>query len=272
MTKSLPNLIKSNYVIVTDSEIKVIDSNLKNDMFSPIVAKKIETIEPFPSPDGEEEAFVEGLFADQARVNVRTPEISLEKAQEQAKDIIENAVKEAETIKERAKQDASAMLVALRNEAQEQGYNDGFQQGEDAINAKMAEIEEKENILEEQYDHKVKELEDSLSDIIIALVKKITGVLVEEKKDIIQYLISEAISNHNNSSKYMIRVSKEDYHYVVAQKDMLQELVKEGVILDILEDSSIQTGDCIIETDKRMIDCSIDTKLNNLTNDLKYLS
>lgn len=271
MTKSLPNLIKSNRVLVTNDDVKIIDSNLKDDFFTPFSVKKVESIDVSMSENQVEEEFHEGVMAQRSVVKPKSPELDLAKIQEQAKDIITSAVKEAQTIKEKAKVDASDMLVALKKEAEELGFREGFQQGETSIHIKLAELEEKEKALEQDYDTKVKELGQSVSEIIIALVQKITGVLVEEKKDIILYLISEAITNHT-STEYMIHVSKEDYQVVYAQKEMLKGLVKEGVTIEILEDTSVLPGDCVIETDKRMIDCSINAKLNNLASDLRFLS
>ena len=105
----------------------------------------------------------------------------------------------------------------------------------------------------------------------MAYVAKITGVIIEEK-DIINYLVSEAIRGQSSCNEYRIRVSKEDYQEVFEHINDYKAYLKSTAEVSVSEDMDLMKNQCLIETDKNIIDCSIETKINNLVTALKLLS
>ena len=69
----------------------------------------------------------------------------------------------------------------------------------------------------------------------------------------------------------MLRVSKADIARVSSKKATLRMLAKEVQEFDIVEDSSLSENQCIIETDNKIIDCSLDAQLSNLEEHVKLL-
>ena len=122
-------------------------------------------------------------------------------------------------------------------------------------------------ILEEQE----KKLEPAFAELVVSLVRKITGISCENKKDIILYLIGNSLRNIEKTSLITIRVSKEDISRVAAKKSTLKAIAKDSAELEVVEDSSLEAMQCIIETDHSMIDCSLDAQLQNLEDHVKLL-
>ena len=122
-------------------------------------------------------------------------------------------------------------------------------------------------ILEEQE----KKLEPAFAELVVSLVRKITGISCENKKDIILYLIGNSLRNIEKTSHITIRVSKEDISRVAAKKSTLKAIAKDSAELEVVEDSSLEAMQCIIETDHSMIDCSLDAQLQNLEDHVKLL-
>lgn len=114
------------------------------------------------------------------------------------------------------------------------------------------------------------QMEGEVADLVASLVTKITGVLADDKKDLILYLVEKGLKNYDNLDSYNIRVSSSDYDFVLSKKEYLEDIT--GCDIQITADSQLSKNQCLIETESRVIDCSLDVQLNNLANDLKLLA
>jgi flagellar biosynthesis/type III secretory pathway protein FliH len=196
-------------------------------------------------------------------------EISKEEAEAQTN--LAKAKEEADEIVRQAQENADA----IRQQAQEDGYQTGLEQGrieaqeelQKQSEAFTQEMDQKRAELEEQE----KKLEPAFAELVVSLVRKITGISCENKKDIILYLIGNSLRNIEKTSHITIRVSKEDISRVAAKKSTLKAIAKDSAELEVVEDSSLEAMQCIIETDHSMIDCSLDAQLQNLEDHVKLL-
>ena len=118
----------------------------------------------------------------------------------------------------------------------------------------------------------VEQLEPKVASLLISLVQKLTGVLIEEKQEIILHLIEQAFLETEGSKSFLVRVSKEDYDFVSSHKTELLWKLKEGTELEIIKDPALYKGQCMVETDSKIIDSSLDVQLKGLIADLKLLA
>jgi flagellar assembly protein FliH len=258
---------------VNGEDKKLIDSNEKSEQFRIIhFERKIQEMqsEEVASTESDDIDFTEGL-----KVQV-VETISQEEKQlfltEQSEAIISEAMSRANDIISSAEQEARQRCEQIFEEAKRQGYEEGLQNGYVEIESTKRELAELAKKHEIMYQEQIGELEPHFAHIVAALVENLVGVVVEDKKDIIQYLIHNAITNADSSKTFNIRVSKEDYDLAYAKKDELVKLVNEGVIVDVTLDKELNKNQCFIETDTSIIDCSLDIQLNNLVQDIKLLS
>lgn len=185
----------------------------------------------------------------------------ISKANEQAEMIVQNALEETEEERRKTISDARA-----------EGYSMGMAQSTEEVEdlkTEYARLTEENN---ENYRKQVEELEPAFVGLLIKYVKKLTGILAEDKSEIVSYLISEALKNNERTGDCIIRVSSADYPMILEQKDMLSELIGSEGSVSIVEDKLLVQGKCFIETDSRVFDCSLDEQLRQLTEDLKLLS
>ncbi len=250
------NLIKSNYIYFNDNNRRIIDSNNK----IPIV------VEPVIEEVNDDVEFREGLNPTPIEL------INDEDYVEQSQEVIEEANQKANQIINDARIQAENEKNSIYNSAKEEGYKAGYEESLEKIATLEKELENKKNQLIKEYEEKIKEIEPSYGELLIAYLKKLTGIAAEEHSDIILYLICQSISGSEQSNSYRIRVSKEDYPLVEAKREEIETLFKKEVEYEILEDISLSKNDCIIETDNRVVDCSLQIQLDNLITDLKILS
>jgi flagellar assembly protein FliH len=239
---------------------KTIDTHLR--INKEIEVKRFQVLQPTEAQDD----FIEGL---QALVIEAIP--TKDEVAEQSSVLIEDAKNEAERILLKAKKDAEKLKKEAFAAGQKNGFDEGALHAKRDLQKRKAEYDEKETQLQKEYSDMALTLDHQMAEIIVSLVEKITGIIVDEKEEVILYLVEKALKNMDKQEEYTIRVSKEDYEYVSVRKNRLLGAIGREVPIYITEDASLQKNMCLIETELRVINCSLDVQLNNLITDLKLI-
>jgi len=277
VTRSLSNVIKAAAVTYTH-EIRTIDSNLREGGFTRLAVEKRANVSEGEVTEGFKPG-IPGIFSDQGGVEPEdVPEdLAAEFAAEKAR--LEQLKKEAEDVLSDAREEVKKLLAGAKVDAEEirkQAYADGLRQGEQKAKEKYdsmkVRLEAEVKRQKEDYERQVSELEPTFAEILIKLLEKLTGVLLAEKQGIIAYLLEQAIRGIEPGMTYLVHVSAEDFPLANSKKGELLRDLKEGAVLEIIEDRTMQKGQCIIETDSRIFDCGIDTQMKNLAGDLRLLA
>ena len=276
----MSNVIKSVYFSVDPSKVRLIDSDEQIEEHIPTIYNREEEAEDFHfqtfgeslSEDEEGKDYSDGLSVISMDDVAREEREKLSAEMEQEREsILLSARQEAEEIIEQAKNQAGTIQEQARTEGENLGREDGKMQA-------AMELEQKRQELEEEYQGRCQELEEQreelepvFANLVASLVKKITGVVCENKKEVILYLIGNAVRNLEKTKQIIIRVSKKDMGRVSSKKSTFKAIAKEVEELDIIEDASLEENQCIIETDNKIIDCSLDAQLENLEEHVKML-
>jgi flagellar assembly protein FliH len=256
----LSNVIKA-YSVRYDVDIKkTIDSHLRIDQE---IAQRKSIAVMTNEDNGEFTQGIKAIVVDQ----LPSPEEEKEKTSK----VIEDAKNEARHILDQARQEAEQIKADSFASAQKKGYEEGLQQSSRQTQKLAAEYMAKTKNLQKEYDEALNGLEPKMVEIIASLIGKITGIMTEDKEDVILYMVNRALNNLDKSNEYTIRVSKEDYDYLTERKGVLLNAIGREVNLVINEDPELTKNQCLIETDTHVIDCSLDVQLNNLITDLKLL-
>lgn len=268
----MSNLIKYYTFHVTEDEKRLVESDEKVNGFIPgILAHGEVEIRDLEREEFDQE-FPEEMFGEDEskHENLISAEV-LEQAHEQAGAILEDAQKEAEKLLEQAKVAAEFEKEKILEESKKAGYRDGLVQANDELASQRKELEKRREQMEIEYQQLVDDLEPNFVRIVMGLVKKLTGVLVEDKKDIIMYLMEQSLKNLGKTGSLVIRVSEADIEMVQGAQERITELISENCELDIVLDSALEQNQCIIEADKQIIDCSLDVQMKGLMEDLKMM-
>jgi len=204
------------------------------------------------------------------RVAIR---IEMEKAlRTQADVILEQARAQGEQVKEKARQVAEEEKQALFEAARREGYEAGLAELEQERSAMEASFAERGQELWAEYEKKMRELEPMATEVVVGLLQSLTGVFLETRKGIVTYLVSKALAEAERSSSFLIKVSKEDIEEVKAAAESFRNLFEREVTLEIISDVLLKRGECMIETDSGIIDCSLGIQLEGLIEDIRLLS
>lgn len=273
----MSNLIKSVYFNVDPSKACVIDSDKIVEEFIPNIYDEPKAVEPFPFPDMEEEdgeeSFEDGLAViSMSDVVNEEREKLLQQIMEEQEEALNAAKEQAEALVKQAEQEADAIREAARSEGFEAGQAEGRMQAEQELHQRMQELQEDYDIRFQELMQQEENLEPAFAELVVSLVRKLTGVVCENKKDVILYLLGTSMKNLQRTKTLTVRVCKNDMSRVSSKKTTLKLLVKDVEEFDIIEDDSLTENQCIIETDHRILDCSLDAQLQNLEEHVKMLA
>lgn len=294
VTRLLSNLIKSGFVAFSREDAVVIDAN-KNHIIESI--DSLGDMEIAASEETEEEALAAALIRDvgldedledgeSAMLFGNGMNISEDEAKSKAEEILAAARQEADDIVNQAHEEAEQMhsvaydeAIEIKQQAQEEGYQKGYLEGKEQADLeyekKIAQLNEKmienEQILVDKEKTLIEQTEHKMVDILCQLIPAITGVSIENEKNVLLYMINMAMHDLDNSTKFVIRVSSDDYGALLEQKDKIYGARNPNIALEIFEDAKLQTMQCLIDTDNGIVDISLDVQLNNLIKALKLM-
>lgn len=274
----MSNLLKRG--TTTIGEERIIDYN-------ELIKLKLKNIANDRENHGNVDAdgFVNGLKADVVEQLLTGSDEDGETAQSQ-EDVnnqiaaaLEEANEQAQTIRDEANEVLAQAHMEARKiieDAKRTGYEQGAQNAREEYNAKADELardyEAKKAQLEKEYNDMKASMEPELVETITEVFKKITYTVAEDNKDIIIGLINGVMKNTDISNEFIIKVSPEDYKFLVNNQGKIYCSVSKEVTMDIVEDATMKKNQCIIESDTGVYDCSLDIELNNLIEDIKLLS
>lgn len=259
-----------------NEEPRVIDNN-------EVISKKIEKIKEeleHPEHQAETDGFVPGLNAEVAELP--DPEEESAAAQETAEEIIESARAEAERILSVAEDNAKAVkqnadkermwiIQSSSKEGFDKGYQEAQQQCQEELNRRLQELNQKQQEMEQEVQKQKEEMEPVLVETILDVFSHMTHLLMEDKKDLILAVVNSAFEDIDISKNYLIRVCHDDAVFLKENKDKIVTAVSD-VNIEIVEDSLMTKGQCMIDTDMGVFDCSLDGQIDKLMEDIKILS
>lgn len=276
----MSNLLKRSSVINKDE--RVIDYN-------DLIKKKIQAIMESKHNEMDADCFINGLHADVVEELISdddTADALTEDAamgEQQAAASLENTNAEAERIIEEARLQAEQIIAdanknadAVFEEAKQNGYYEGNEKAQEEMNIKQAQLEveldNKRKELEQEYNNLKESIEPELVEVITDVFRKVTGVVAEDNQEIILHLINDVMHNADGSRDYVIKVSPDDYKFLVNNQGKIYCAMSREVNIDIVEDATLERNQCMIETNTGIFNCSLDIELNNLIKNIKLLS
>lgn len=191
---------------------------------------------------------------------------------EEAQGIIDGAKEEAEKILSDARNQAEFMKMNALSEGKEQGYKEGLQNAREEIERIKSDLENKSKEMDLKYEQARKNLEPEMAEVLIGLVKNVTGVILENDDSVILHLVARAMGRIARNDQFILHVSKQDYVVLEKRKQFLEKLAGQNKKIMLVEEEDMVKGQCRIETDDQIVDCGVDTQMGNLFENILLLA
>ena len=278
------NLYKAGFVHLGE-DARVIDMNA-------ILEKRLkeEAERRSRQPEHElvaaQDGFTEGLNAEKVDVllepdaEAASQQNTSIQEQEQLNQEIEEARNELaglqaqiEQEKEQAQLEIDQMKAKAFEEANEQGYQEGYRKGLDSVQELQKQCEDERLQQEQEYQKKLEEMEPLMVDTLCDVYSHIFKVEAKEHKELVLKLLQDTLLKVDGTGSIIVHVAKEDYAYVQEQKGaLLEEAGMQSGSVEIVSDAALARAQCMIETEGGVYDCSLDTELAELKRRLMLLA
>ena len=188
-----------------------------------------------------------------------------------------DAENEAQNIITRAKNEAAQIIAdaeaerdRLHNEAQTNGYEKGHQEGYEKGVAEVNRLVDRmHRILEavmQRREEILADTESQIVELVILMARKVIKILSENQKNVVMANTLAALKKVKTRGEVTLRVNLEEVKLTSEHAQEFIQHVENVKGITVLEDSSVERGGCIVETDFGAIDARISSQLQELEN------
>lgn len=265
----MSNLYKQYNTLEPEQKVRMIDYN-------PLVEQKLaELAKQQAGGETGKEGF-RGLGDIAAEHIEEDPAAVLQKAKEEAEAILNGARQEADAMVADANMQSEEIFQTAREDGRKKGYDEGLAQIKEELETeygqKKEELERLERKLQDDYNREMQNLEPKLLDVILTVVEKVFHIQFGDKRDILLYLVDNTLANIDGCREFRIRVGSDQKDFLEMHQDEMLDRIGHDMSIEIVSDQSLSDGQCVIETDTGIFDCSLGVQLENLIKDLRSLS
>jgi flagellar assembly protein FliH len=193
-------------------------------------------------------------------------------AEEEAASIIAEAEKRVAEIEEEAR----AEFEEKRREAEEAGRKAGQEEGYAEGKAEVDRlIERVQVILERSQDLRAEILADTeqqIIDLALLIARKVIKTISESQKTVVLQNVAQALKKVRARGTILIRVNIADLKLTTEHSKTFIQMMEGAKGVQVVEDSSVDPGGCIIETDFGEVDARISSQLAELEAKILELS
>ena len=220
---------------------------------------------------------------DKQKMNTEYTEL-INKSKQQAQDIIAEANEKAKQIEMNAQVEAARLIETAKEEGHSRGYTVGYDEGykQGFLEGQKQGRSQYDVLIEEADQIKKKYIEDSkklyqVSEknmVLLALdiAKQIIGDALNKDDEAYMELAYNALKLVHGQRKIQLKVSSEDFSNILKNKDVLLSRLKGIDDIQIIEDSYLDKGSCIIDTGNGIIDASVNSQIEKIESALLELA
>jgi flagellar assembly protein FliH len=206
-----------------------------------------------------------------ARINAEEEE-KKRRAGEETRAIIAGAEKEALEIKEGARAEFEEKRREAEQAGREAGHGEGYAAGKAEVDRLIDRVQV---ILERSQDLRAEILADTeqqIIDLALLIARKVVKTISESQKTVVLQNVAQALKKVRARGVILIRVNIADLKLTTEHSKTFIQMMEGARGVQIVEDSSVDPGGCIIETDFGEIDARISSQLAELEAKILELS
>ena len=208
--------------------------------------------------DAEERAFGE----------VKRKNDEAQKTVQDAKNEAERISEDAETEAEKIKSDAEASAGDIRESARKEGFEEGREAGyQEGIAEAERLAEQFQRVLDKAIEKRTVIIEDSetqIIELVLMISRKVVKVISENQKNVVVNNVIQALRKLKTRGEVLVRVNLEDVELASERIKDFTRMAENVQSVTVVEDSTVDKGGCVIETDFGEIDARISSQLKEI--------
>jgi flagellar assembly protein FliH len=208
--------------------------------------------------DADQRAFEE--------VQQKTDEIQVikKKAEDEAEKLVSDAKQSADEMTEKVESE----IAEIRKKAEEEGYETGREAGyaEGQVEVERL-VQQLHAIIDKTIEKRndiIDESETQIINLVIMIAKKVVKVISENQKNVVVNNVIQALRKLKSRGEVLIKVNLADVELTSEHIKDFMRMVENIRSVTVVEDSTVDRGGCIIETDFGEIDARISSQLHEI--------
>lgn len=270
--------------------------------YAPVEEKVEEVVEEYKGPTVEElkkeaEAF-KFQFEQEKQLMLKEAQNSADEILKKAEDAAFAEVKrqtdqaailktdaenEAAAIIERAKQEAAQIIADANTERDrierdsysdgfDKGHTEGYEKGVEEVNRLIERMHKMLEAVMMRREEILQDTESQIVELVILMARKVVKILSENQKNVVMANTLAALKKVKTRGNVVLRVNLEDVKLTSSHIDEFIQHVENVKGITVIEDSAVERGGCIVETDFGAIDARISSQLQELENKILEVS
>jgi flagellar assembly protein FliH len=191
----------------------------------------------------------------------QTAEEMIKKSQEQAQQIVDDAKDQQQKIQSDA-----------YNKGYEEGRTEGYKDGQDEVNRLIERMHKMLDSVMQRREEILRDTETQIVELVILMTRKVVKIISENQKSVIMSNVLAALKKVKGRGEVTLRVNLEDVKLTTEHIDEFIKRVENIKGITVVEDSLVEKGGCIVETDFGAIDARISSQLTELENKVMEIS
>jgi flagellar assembly protein FliH len=228
--------------------------------------------------EAEKQQMLEKALAEADRIRKDAEKVAFDEVKRknnQAQKIRQDAEDEAQGILAAAREKAAALegdikgrVAQTEREAYERGYGEGSQKGYEEGTAEVGRLIDRLHTIItkaiEKRNEIIEESETQIINLVLMIVKKVIKVISENQKNVVINNVVQALRKLKSRGDVVIRVNLADLELTTSHVKDFMKMVENVKSITVLEDSSVDRGGCVIETDFGQIDARVSSQLHEI--------
>lgn len=185
-------------------------------------------------------------------------------AQQEAADIIAKAKTQAQAIIADADGQKEDIFAKANKDGFDKGHEAGFVDGKQEANRLVERIHKMIESVQARRQEILDGTEQQIVDLVLLMTRKVVKIMSENQKSVIISNVVQALKKVKGRGDVTLRVNLADIKLTTEHISDFVDQVENIQNIHIVEDSSVEKGGCIVETDFGAIDARISSQLSQL--------
>ena len=182
-------------------------------------------------------------------------------AQEETEKILADARQKAEELEAETRKNLDNERKEAFDQGKEAGRLEGFAEGKVEVDRL---IQRTQTVLERAQDKRgdiLAETEQEIINLVLLITRKVVKVISENQREVIISNVVQALRKVRDRGNITIRVNLADLKLATEHTKNFIQMMEGVKSLQVVEDTSVDPGGCVIETDFGEIDARISSQL-----------
>ena len=213
----------------------------------------------------------EAAFNEVKRQTDHAQELRTDAEQEAAR-IVQQAKDEAAQIVAKAQTERDAQLAASKQDGYNAGRDEGFAEGKAEVDRLVSRTHKILEAVMARREEILSETEQQVVELVILMARKVIKTISESQKSVVIENVAQALKKVKGRGNVLLHVNLEDVQLTTEHAQEFIRNIENIQGITVLEDSTVEKGGCVVETDFGAIDARIASQLGELETKILEIS